>query len=168
VLGACRDGAWCIEIRALETLDHRRTETRTEVGVFTQRLRDPTPARVPGDIDHRSKGPVDTVGGSFGRTNRSAAAYELRIPARGLPEGNGEYGLEAVDDVPSDKQRDAKATFLDGKALQFVDDPQIDLIEHRTDFALAYELGEMLRHMSAAALELTHLADFFVQAHGRQ
>jgi hypothetical protein len=139
-----------------------------QVGVFTQGLGDPTPARVPGDIDHRSKGPVDTVGGSFGRADRSAAAYELRVPGRGLPEGNREDGLEAVDDVPSDKQRDAKPTFLDGKALQFVDDPQIDLIEHRADFALADELGEVLRHMSAAALELTHLADFLVQAHGRQ
>ncbi len=101
--------------------------------ILSEPLGDAAPARIPGDIDHRRKGPVDTGARRLERRYAGAFTRDLGIPGGGLPERNGHHRLETMNDIAADQQRNAKATFFHGDALQLIDNADIDLVEYGAD-----------------------------------
>ena len=60
-----QDVVWLIERilnGPLVAFYHRRTHCRTQKWIFSGAFAHPSPARIPGDIDHRREGPVETIG----------------------------------------------------------------------------------------------------------
>ena len=165
MLGAGRNSAGLGEVLALEAPHHCRTQNRREIGVFTETLGDATPARIPCDIDHGRERPVDAGPRGLPRSNPSAPAHDVGIPACRLSEGNRHHGLEPVDHVATDQQRDAESAFFDGDALQLVDHLDVDFVEHGPDTAGAQRLRQVVVYVAVADIHLAHLADLLDQSH---
>ncbi len=69
--------------------------------------------------------------------------------------------------IAADNERNAKSAFLDGNTLQFINRIYIYGVEDRTDAPGSQSLGEIVRRISLARIELTHLANLLAQRHFR-
>ncbi len=168
MLGTRGDRVAGSKVVTLETPDHGYRHGRCEEGIFAGAFRDPAPARVTGHVHHRRKRPVDTVRGRFGGRDARTLFHEFRVPGRCLGQGNGQNGLETVDDVPADKERYTEPAFLHGNALQFIDSVNVGEVQDRAKPAGPQVVAQVIRRMSVTGVRLAHLADLLFGGHLRQ
>lgn len=101
------------QIGALVGTDHHAGQQRGQVGVFAEAFRDPPPARVAGDVDHRREAHVEPVGAGFEGGDPRAAGDHLGVPAGGQAEADGKDGAVPVGHVVGMEQRDLQAAMAD-------------------------------------------------------
>src|SRR6056300_1566998 len=88
-----------------------------------------------------------------------------RVPGCRLAQWNREHGLETVDHIAANQQRNSEAAFLDRNALQLVNNVHVHNIENGPYEAFAQLLAEVFRRIPVARIYLTHLPDFLGQGH---
>src|SRR5512145_985909 len=120
VFGTSGDAARSPEPLSLEAAHHRGTEGTREVRVLATALRDPAPARIPTDVDHRSEGPVVAVRRGLGGSHRRPLLDQLRVERRCESQRDRQHRPVAVDDVPTEDQRDPEARTLPRDLLQAI------------------------------------------------
>lgn len=101
------------QVGALVGTDHHAGQQRGQVGVFAEAFRDPPPARVAGDVDHRREAHVEPVGAGFEGGDPRAAGDHLGVPAGGQAEADGKDGAVPVGHVVGMEQRDLQAAMAD-------------------------------------------------------
>ena len=117
VLGAGSDRTRCCKVVSLESFHHGDGQAAGKIRVFSGALRDPAPARIAGDVDHRREGPVDARLRRLERRDTGTLPDDLRVPGRGLAERYRHHGLEAVNHVAADEQRNTEPALLDRDTL---------------------------------------------------
>ena len=141
---------------------------------LAERLRDPAPTRLLGEVDHRGEGPRDTVDDGLACRGRGGALDEVLVPGRGQPERDREDRAVAVDHVAAEEQRHAQAAPLDGVPLGGVDVEREDALvalvapgrtageEARADPRAAQRVGVVV---GVDVRDLVRLADLLLQGH---
>ena len=86
-------------VAALKTPDPGAGESRAQIRIFASAFGNSSPARVPGDIEHRRKGPTHSgiarfLGGDTGRALR-----QTWIPTARLSQWDGEDGAVTMDHI---------------------------------------------------------------------
>jgi hypothetical protein len=165
VLGAGGYRSRCREVIALESFYHRDGKVTREIRVFSRTLGDPAPAGIPGDVDHRRERPVDAGLRSLQGRDAGTLADDVGVPGRGLADGYRHYGLETVNHVAADEQRNTEAAFLDRDALQLVHRIDVDLVDDRADLSAAQRVAQRFHRRVDPRMDLVHLSDLFRQRH---
>jgi hypothetical protein len=70
-----------------------------------------------------------------------------------------------MDNITPDQQRDTEPAVFNGNTLKFVNNLNVHDIDHRADPACTQTLTQVVGRVPVTRLELTHLPDFFRQAH---
>ena len=68
-----------------------------------------------------------------------------------------------MDHIPANQQWDSVAAFLDGYALQLIDDVNVDHIQNGTDTTGLQVVPHLRGHAFVAAIDLIHLPHFLVE-----
>ena len=89
VLGTGCDPVGMSWFGALEAPDHRGRHPAAEHRCLAERLRDPAPARLLGEVDHRGEGPRDTVDDGLACRSRRRARRGPRPRPRPTRAGSG-------------------------------------------------------------------------------
>ena len=152
------------QIVTLKTANHGGAQRAAEIGILAETLGDASPARIPGDVDHRRKRPVDAGCRRLDGGDARRLAHAFDVPGGGLAEGDRENRLEAVDDIPADDERYAQTALLQRDALQLVDLVEVHLIEHRPHTPFAHRVVQPV----GAAVDLAELADLLGERHSRE
>ena len=106
---------------ALIAADHCTCDLRTEIGIFAGTFGHTAPAGIAGDVDHGAESPVDAPGSSLSGCNLRRPFDGIHIPRARETEGDGEYGLIAVNHIHAAKQRNAQTGLLHSGLLQGVE-----------------------------------------------
>ena len=149
---------------ALESLDLGLGHAGAEEGIFAGAFHDAAPARVAGDVDHGSEGPLDAGGAGFASGHRLRLFGGGRIPTGGEGDRDGIDGAEAVDDVVAEEERNVEAALFDGYVLEAVDLGCVGDEEEGADGAGAGELFGGARGWAVEG-DLGHLAELFGEGH---
>ncbi len=121
VLGARGEAVGVARVVALEAAHERGGEAAREHRRLAERLGDPAPARLLGDVDHRRERPRDPVDDGLAGRDLADLLGEVGVEGGGDAERDRAHRAVAVDDVAAEEQRDAEAAALDGVALGGVD-----------------------------------------------
>src|SRR5688572_10856463 len=135
MLYAGSDGIQLTDASALEASYTRSANQRTQVGIFSRPFHHTTPARIAGNVDHRSISPVKSVGRCFFGSDACRFFDKLEIPAGRLAQRYWENCFMTVNNVVTKKQRDMKACFFHGYFLKVARELRRVCIEDRADFA---------------------------------
>ena len=163
VLGSGEHRGTVAEAVALISADHRDAELADQVRVFTEGLVDATPARIPGDTQHRRECPVQSGGCDFASGGAGGALNQLGIPGACHPKlrrkdgGTRPEGV-AVNRVIRHEQRDLQASAL--HELARLENPLRRGMQQR-----AAELGQDQVFEVPARVELEHLPHLLGQSH---
>ena len=152
--------------RALVAPHHGFAHAGVQVRVLAAAFRDPAPAGIPGDVEHRRERPADALCRRLHGSYTRPLFHKRRIKSRGQAQGNREHGVETMDHVAAHQQGDAEAGLLHRDALEFVDPDRIHLIEDGTDLSLADGIG-IIGNIAPGG-HLVHLADLLGQGHPGQ
>ena len=164
VLGAGRDGPGRGPVFTLQTPDHGGGEPARQVGILAEALGDTAPPGIARNVDHGRQGPVHTGPRRFQRRVSRTPLDELRVPGRGLSQGNGQHRPESVNHIPGQQQRDSETAFLHGDPLQLVRHVHIDHVEQRADLPGSDGAAQVRRDF-ARVMGLDHLADLLTDRH---
>ena len=174
VLGAGGDPVGVARVVALEAAHERGREAAREHRGLAERLGDPAPAGLLGEVDHRREGPGDAVDRGLAGRDGADLLDERRVERRGEPERDRAHRAVAVDDVAAEEHGDAEPAPLDGVPLGGVDvadeHPRVALVarggaggvEARADAAGAQLLGVGL---GVDVGDLVGLGDLLGQGH---
>ncbi len=130
----------CAKSRPLEAAHLGSRHGCAQAGIFAGALDDAAPAGIPGDVEHRAKGPVQTGRTRLLGCHRLGPFDERRIPGRCHGQRHGEDRAIAVDDVQGKQQRDPGRAFFHGDFLQNVELFRVVEPQNRTGPALADDL----------------------------
>jgi len=133
-----------------------------EISIFTRPFGDSAPARIPGDVNHGRKGPVNARSTRLSGGDGRALFSQLGVPARSLGERNRKNGLVAMDDIQPEEDRNAETRVLHCELLQGVGLRGAADVEEGTDRTRARHL-QMLG--SCAIGVLLQLADLLLKGH---
>ena len=168
VLGAGRDPSRGAHVRPLKAAHHGRAHARSQIGIFSAALRDPAPARIARDVDHRGEYPVDPRLAGLLRCGRRGALHESRIERSALPQRNRKDGLVSVNHVAAENERDLQAALLDGDPLKLISLLDALGIQKRADPALSDRVDRLRRRRRLKDGKLAHLPCLLRERHPRQ
>ena len=106
MLGTGGDAGGVAKVIALETADACLRQLHAQIRVLAGAFRDPSPALVTRDVDHRREGPVDAECGGLERRRAGGAFGKVGIERAGLGDRQRIGGAQAVNDVTREDQRD--------------------------------------------------------------
>jgi hypothetical protein len=165
VLGGGEHRGRIAEAFALIAADERGAQFADEVGVFAERLADPSPAQIASQAKHRREGPVDARRRHLLGSHAPHLLDQLGIPTCGERELSGKNGRALpervpVDTVLSNQQRDPEALLrrevhrtVDLRAEDVEDRPRMAGIDEREVFAARvpqHQLADLLLERHAA------------------
>src|SRR5580658_973873 len=119
------------ELCALKSANLCAGHRGTEVGILAGPLNDPAPASIACDVDHGSKGPLNSGGTGVLRGYMLGLLFNRGIPGRCHRERNREDGAISMNHIESEDDGDVQARLVDGDMLQPVDLLDIHLPEDR-------------------------------------
>eukprot|EP01045_Picozoa_sp_COSAG04_P015571 COSAG04_NODE_1240_length_7596_cov_17.241697_1_plen_280_part_00 len=125
------------QVGALESLHARPRKRRAEVGVLAGALRDPAPALVTRNVQHRRVGPHEPRGGGLDGGGARGLLCQLRVPGGRLAHRDREDRAHSMPDVGAEDQGDAQAALLDGDLLQLEVDGDARAVVQTADRAFA-------------------------------
>ena len=167
VLGAGQDPIGSRGIVALKPSNAGSSHGGTEVGILAGPLRDPSPARIAGDVDHGGKSPLEPGGRGLRRRDPRGALDGRRVPATCFTQRNWEDRAVTMDHVEAEDQGDLQPRLLDRHALGFVDIPGPPDIQERADQALRNQAAMFITDPPGVGdgVELLQLADLLREGH---
>ena len=151
-----------------ETLQHGQSHFRDQEGVFTETFGHSSPTRVPGNVDHGRKIPVDAGSGCLHGSNMGTFAYQFRVEGCCQPDVYRENGFKAMNHIASEQKGYAKPAFLNSGPLQFPDHLRPGLIENGPHFTSGNQRQQILRQFTTRAVNQLQLADLLFQGHFSQ
>ena len=151
-------------ILALKSAHHCRTESGCQVRVLAETLGYASPSGIACNVEHRGKGPADTLGCGLEGGHACPLLSNRRVESGSQTQWYGKYGVIAVNHITG--KHDGHTAPLHGSPLQTVDVVERPCIENRTYLAARCHGEQSIVH--CIAVELVHLAYFLVKAHGGQ
>ena len=152
------------EIGTLKSAHHCRTESGGQIRVFAKAFGNTSPARIACNVEHRGKGPADTLGSGFECRYLCSFFNNRGVESGSLTQWYGEDGVIAVNHITG--KHDGHTASLHGSPLQTVDVGERRCVENRPHFAACCHGKQRIVH--CIAVELVHLAYFLLKAHGGQ
>ena len=178
MLGTGEQRIVAAQVAPLEAANPRRRQQAGQIDILARALDHPAPALVARDIDHRREGEVQAGCRRLHRHDPRGLFHQQGIEAGSLPQRHGKDGLEPVNHVARQQQRDAQAAVLDRHFLRAAPAGNANAVEQAADPALANLVRQALLVLDAgrrigrvegteAVGEAGHLPGLLLQRHLR-
>ncbi len=152
------------KIVSLKAFHLRARHGRTQIGIFSSAFGNATPARVTGDVHHRSEGPMGAGSACFFRRHGCGPFHQIRMPTGGLGQRDWENGSVAVNDVVAEDQGNAQSGLFYCDLLNSIGLIRTANIQQGAEFSRLGQCIGLFRHI----IVLGHLTDLFFQSHFSQ
>ena len=136
-----------------------------QVRVFSKAFGHPSPARVPGNVDHGGEIPVDPSTCCFPGRYSGRLSDQQWIESGSKPYVDREDGFKAMDHVPAKQQGYAVRTFFNSRFLHHADRFRSGFVQHRPDRTFPDSWHQVGGIVPAGAVQQLQLADLLVKAH---
>ncbi len=175
VLHAGRNFAGFLYVIALEPLYHGRCEQAVQVRILTGGFHNASPACIPHQIHHGCKGDVQAACGRLIGGSRGAFLGQLRIKGSTLCQRCRENGLQTVNDIHHEQQRNVVRLYghglvLDGLELLCAIGPEnapgrLQILQRNAELLSRSRQRTVILLRKKRPHDLEHLVNLLLKAH---
>jgi len=144
---------------------HGHSHDRGKVRVFSESFGNPSPAGIPGNVEHGGKSPAHSCRSGFHGSCTGALFHQFGIECGRQPQGNREYGPESMDHIPAYDQGYAQAGFLYGNFLEGIHPCRIHFVYNGSYMSFAQGFRKLFVFRYVGRRYQGHLSHFFFQGH---